>query len=799
MNPPAENFDPYLKWLGIRDAEQPPNMYRLLGIELFEHDPDVIANAADARMAHLKTFQTGQYSKLSQKLLNEVAAAKVCLLNAGRKAEYDESLRKELAPPPRTPPAATGAIPPPPPAKAQPVAPGMAGQAQPSSGSAGPPPLPSRADAPASAGAGFAGVVDDVPGDEPAGLGRWPLWLGVALVTAMLVAALGYFVVQYRGRQIARENGEEAAVRAGEEPGDEAPSAEGPSEKQPDRAAEVDAAADDDAQPTSSTDGSEPQEAESQDPDDQDPDDPESGDTASSSSPFSEVDPDEAADDDEPDEPVEMTLPPADESSDEEPADGETSEGEQAEDDSDDPSADDDDLPPLPTEIEQTWAVPNGQELREARELVNDVFGNDMREADSPAQKRTLAARFYQQARRTRDDKAARYVLYRLASQWAAASGSLFEGLDIIDRLAEEYEINRIEAKVELLTDTIKASRGSGTSAAELAIPQTALALAEEAIAEDELKLAQRLANMALPGARRQRDAELVRRAVALDRDIERLERGLEGYREAQATLEQTPDDPEANLRVGMWQLAMRGDAEKALPHLARGSDEPLAEVAAADLQGPGLAKEQTALAEAWWQLAEKQDERTAAAMKRRAGVWYERALPQLSDLEKVAAQKRLEAIAELESAAPARGALRPGDVALATRGAQVDGPVGSDNALIDGNTTNYSSYSNVARGNTPCQWTITLDRVYKLREIRFKLYERSNTFYRYRLSVSADGEEFRTVADRSQGQWFGWQRIRFSPRPVKAIRLTGLFCNTSSSFRVVELEAYCIPPAGKQ
>ena len=37
-------FDPYHKWLGIRPEEQPANYYRLL---------------ADQRMAHIRSFQTG--------------------------------------------------------------------------------------------------------------------------------------------------------------------------------------------------------------------------------------------------------------------------------------------------------------------------------------------------------------------------------------------------------------------------------------------------------------------------------------------------------------------------------------------------------------------------------------------------------------------------------------------------------------------------------------------------------------------------------------------------------------------
>ena len=66
----APSFNPYHKWLGIPLEEQPPHHYRLLGVELFEDDPEVIEAAADQRMAHLRTYQTGKRAALSQKLLN---------------------------------------------------------------------------------------------------------------------------------------------------------------------------------------------------------------------------------------------------------------------------------------------------------------------------------------------------------------------------------------------------------------------------------------------------------------------------------------------------------------------------------------------------------------------------------------------------------------------------------------------------------------------------------------------------------------------------------------------------------
>ena len=93
----TDNFDAYHVWLGIPPEEQPPNHYRLLGLRAFEKDPDVISNAVDQRRAHLRSVQAGKRGVLSQKLLNEVSAAAVCLLDQEKKKQYDEQLRAEIA------------------------------------------------------------------------------------------------------------------------------------------------------------------------------------------------------------------------------------------------------------------------------------------------------------------------------------------------------------------------------------------------------------------------------------------------------------------------------------------------------------------------------------------------------------------------------------------------------------------------------------------------------------------------------------------------------------------------------
>ncbi len=71
------DFDPYHKWLGIPPKAQPPNHYRLLSVELFESDPDVIDSAAQRQITHVRSFALGKHAEQSQSILNELAKARV--------------------------------------------------------------------------------------------------------------------------------------------------------------------------------------------------------------------------------------------------------------------------------------------------------------------------------------------------------------------------------------------------------------------------------------------------------------------------------------------------------------------------------------------------------------------------------------------------------------------------------------------------------------------------------------------------------------------------------------------------
>src|SRR5919198_1145509 len=90
-----DKFDPYYKWLGIPPKDQPPHHYRLLGLDMFESDAEVIDRAANRLMEYVQSLADGPHLAESQALLNEISAARLCLLDAEKKASYDENLKAQ--------------------------------------------------------------------------------------------------------------------------------------------------------------------------------------------------------------------------------------------------------------------------------------------------------------------------------------------------------------------------------------------------------------------------------------------------------------------------------------------------------------------------------------------------------------------------------------------------------------------------------------------------------------------------------------------------------------------------------
>ncbi len=327
----------------------------------------------------------------------------------------------------------------------------------------------------------------------------------------------------------------------------------------------------------------------------------------------------------------------------------------------------------------------------------------------------------------------------------------------------------------------LSAARAAPTSTPEGArsFCEAAMKLAATAVAREDYDAASRYAKLATGSLRRLKDPQFSREVVVHDREIERLKTRYSAVAKAMETLMDDPDNAAANLTVGQWRCFVKSDWIKGLPYLAKGSREDLAQLARQDLAKPSAAAEQAAVADAWWAMAEKDRTEAKAGFRARALYWYKQASPGLAGLEKVRIDKLIETLApasggEPRQASPApkvggsRGVVQKGNVALLSYGASVSGVKTYPKKMINPADTSPTSF-----GPTPCEFTIALDKIYQLQQIRFKLQDKTTAAYC--VFVSRDGSKYELLQDCSNQRMEGWQNLPFAARPVKCVKLT---CN---------------------
>ncbi len=297
----------------------------------------------------------------------------------------------------------------------------------------------------------------------------------------------------------------------------------------------------------------------------------------------------------------------------------------------------------------------------------------------------------------------------KLARDTATQATDGLLAFEAIDKMAEQFPVDDVQMKMVVLTAFSKRAKLPDD---HKAIGEQAAGLIDGAIAHDNIDLAVKLGELALPEARASRDQDLLHEVNARIEQCKVLGKAYREMKEAEAVLEKKPDDPQANFTVGKYCCIQKGDWEKGLPMLALGKDETLKALAAQEIAGVSKADDQVKVGDAWWDLAEKEHGKVQIAFRGRANYWYQQALPELSGLAKAKLEKRIkeyEAVIEgIEGAAAARRAPKylPGlvaqyynDTAFMRRAmARVD-------ANLDFNWGNNSPDPNVNAQNFSARW----------------------------------------------------------------------------------------------
>ncbi len=292
--------------------------------------------------------------------------------------------------------------------------------------------------------------------------------------------------------------------------------------------------------------------------------------------------------------------------------------------------------------------IPDKEAQAKARKLIEEVYGEDYARArKDPTVLAGLARTLLQEARDTTDDPGARYVLFQEASTLAARAGDAPTALQALDEAAAEFALSpkaAFRAKVAALT---AASKATALPDSYQAIVDASLGLLDEALNLDDYDEAQALVSTAEAAARKLKVIALVRGIQKRGQEVRRLQEAYAPVKAAAAKLRANPNDPEANLALGRFQAFTKGNWEKALPLLARGSDPALRTLAKGELAAPELGPAQLALAEGWWKAAGKASGEAKTQMLVRALSWYQQAASHPDGKQRARAEARIKTINE--------------------------------------------------------------------------------------------------------------------------------------------------------
>lgn len=632
-------------WLGIGPEEQPANHYRLLGIRLFEPNPEVIESAADRQMAHLRTFQQGKNAALSQRLLNEVSAARVCLLNPATKAAYDAKLRAAAGPAARQAPPGSGIHKTMPAAGAQPLP-----QTLPNLPVASPLGAP-NAPAPTQPATNWDALIGS---DSGPAAKRTPTrrlsktvprkssnQLVYMMSAAVVVLAIGVGVVVY----INGMEGDEQAPRDGEavkpagtsaQKADGGPAIAGSQRSGPAVAPHRDVIVTIDWPVADREDGQLTIDGKSQPLDviklefplapgrhviqlTRDGFEPIRQTLDVGSQPLPPLVPrwiQKAAV-----ATAEQTGPitPA-------PATG-----------GDDAAAN--------QPMKQKLAVPSAAEQAQIVRQLDETY-----KVEHVAEKdHALAVQLFDTAEGPGNSPAERYTLLTKAAGLAADAGDFELAFRRgIDPLGADFDIDPFEMKQKLLED---AAKTAGRPEQIAAIVVTAEQLIGESLADERYDTALEIATMAKKVAENPRAEprfrnEATERLARRVREINVLEKASAVAIEAEAALEKSPDDPAANLTLGRWYCLYKRDWDRGLPLLAKSPDGPFKKLAQQELAVDLTLKPQLDLADGWWDIGQKESGMPRDSARLHAGEIYRLQFPNLQPgLKKTSVDQRIKEI----------------------------------------------------------------------------------------------------------------------------------------------------------
>lgn len=649
-----ETFDPYHIWLGIPPQQRPLNYYVLLGIHPLEKNADVIQQAADRQMAHLRTFQNGGHSKLSQRLLNEVAQARNCLLNKDRKRSYDNKLRiqiKERRQQQRQQEVETAEVPEDEELSevvevdaASPVTKPAPQKAKEKIASVRPAKTRDVTGAPPRKAPAKVAEVTEPEKPAPDRKRRW-LMIGAAAAMVLVVFVGGLVALLSRG-------GRSSVLAHATQPRPGSGPAPGKTVGSDKNLAVVNPHGVQGGQPIPSARPAGPF--------------PPAASTASTPPPEAKAKPAEkvatlAA--------VQATegpvaLPPGfgDEESERvaraetsvngdlfaDPADdgSKASDGSKATDAAPKPGTETQPIaddkksppgsePPKPSKL----PIPAPEVQRDVEAVAQETFRKELNDSRTPEQRTALAKRFLETAQGYQAGEPARYVMFMKGAELAAEGGGGDLVIQALDGIAAEYEIDALSITAELLE---RSSKSRLAPASYDTLLRAMVTVVERALATDRMEIARDQITSARAVAVKTKGRALLGQVNELNAQVRDQATRYAEVRRAMKALDSTPDDPSQHFIVGSYRCFVKGEWQAGLPHLAKCNDKDLAELAKRSLAPPTEPPRLVELGDRWWDRASTTRGREQQQQLKWACHFYKQAVSSVHGLTKTKIEKRI-------------------------------------------------------------------------------------------------------------------------------------------------------------
>ncbi len=581
----SESFDPYHKLLGISKRDQPPTLYRLLGLEALESDREVIDAAANKQMAYLQGCSNGDHAASAERLINEVASARLRLLNPESKAQYDGQLQASVL---ETQPVPTDSV------------------VQPSPVTVPLIPEPIHA-APVV-------VTSTYKSTRTARQRRSSgvLWVVGTIMSCTLI--WGAWVIGFLGGTdaVLQESRTTANSRADREklPPD-------PSTDQYRESPQAPGSTSNEVMPNLKSMGA------------MNPI-PLSNAAEDASSPLPPQSPSIAAVTAAESERLEgfRSLATA---ARQPPSTDQSGSG------SGNPSSG---RPDTPSRL----PVPDEEQLDAAMSEVRVTFSSQMKAAKATYEKQHLGKEIVDLALET-SSPAARYALLQTALEIFTEAGDFPGSMQVIDQVQGQYAIPEFEHRLRTMQELEPMLY---RPLDQTAMADQAEMLIDTAILRDDYTTASELCTICKKLSLDLRNRDMANKFTLKMDEIETLQNKHPTYLLARERLESEPDNAKANEFLGRFLCFGKSQWNEGLPYLKSGEDADLRELAAADLRLTSTATEIERVADRWWEYSVAAEEQilVGRASRQRAIDLYRRAIAHgLSGLDKAAAEKRVQAL----------------------------------------------------------------------------------------------------------------------------------------------------------